>query len=100
MAEKTINYIYEEMKNNDYLNKNTIYLDTNITTEVINILARQLTKLGEQELAKDKSKRKPIKIIISIDNGVKEAKLETALLKIYFNPLKLNKFSTKTNCLT
>ena len=35
----------------------------------------------------------PSNIISSIDNGVNDAKFDTVFENIYFNPLKLNKFS-------
>ena len=37
----------------------------------------------------------PIKIIIKLDKGLKDTKLETVVVKIYLRPLKLNKDSTE-----
>lgn len=60
---------YSQMKLNDYRGKNTIYLDCEIDREIINLLARQLKKLGDEQLELTKSKRQPIKIIISSYGG-------------------------------
>jgi ATP-dependent protease ClpP protease subunit len=61
--------ILEEMKVNDYLKNNTIYLDCEIDRESQVRFCRELRKLAEQELAKPKSERKHIKIRISSFGG-------------------------------
>ena len=59
-----VNQLYEDMKKNDYLNKNTIYIDKEFNSDSCMLLTRQLIKLCEQELEKDESLRKHIVIII------------------------------------
>lgn len=59
----------EEMKINDYLKENTIYLDTEIDRDSQVRFCRELKKLSMQELAKPKDKQKPIKIRISSFGG-------------------------------
>lgn len=61
--------ILDEMKMNDYLKQNTIYLDCEIDRESQVIFCRQLRKLAEQELAKPESERNHIKIKISSFGG-------------------------------
>lgn len=58
-----------EMKLNDYLHNNTIYLDDEIDREVQVKFCRELRKLAEQELKKPKIERSPIKIRISSFGG-------------------------------
>ena len=65
-----VNQLYEDMKKNDYLNKNTIYIDKEFNSDSCMLLTRQLIKLCEQELEKDESLRKHIVIIISSYGGV------------------------------
>lgn len=62
--------ILEEMKLNDYLKKNTIYLDCEIGRENQVLFCRQLEKLAKQELSKPKSKQKSIKVKISSFGGM------------------------------
>jgi ATP-dependent Clp protease protease subunit len=64
-----VNRMLEEMKQIEDLQKNTIYLDTEVDRDSQVLFCRQLRKLGEQELAKSKSERKPIKIMISCFGG-------------------------------
>lgn len=59
----------KDMKTNDYLIKNTIYLDCEIERESQVLFCRQLRKLAEQELAKSKEERTSIKIRISSFGG-------------------------------
>lgn len=63
------NRYLDEMKINDYLNHNIIYLDTEIDRESQVLFCRQLRKLAEQELVKEPSERKNIKIKISSFGG-------------------------------
>lgn len=63
------NRILDEMKINDYLKDNTIYLDTEIDRESQVKFCRELRKLAEQELKKPKDERKNIKIRISSFGG-------------------------------
>lgn len=64
------NTILDEMKINDYLNRNTIYLDCEIYRENQVMFCRQLKKLAEQELAKPESERNHIKVRISSFGGM------------------------------
>ena len=66
---QVVNRLLEEMKRLDYLNENTIYLDIEMDRDSQVTFCRQLRKLGEQELAKPKKERKPIKIRISSFGG-------------------------------
>ena len=59
----------DEMKLNDYLNQNTIYLDVEIDRESQVVFCRQLRKLAEQELVKPKSEQNSIKVKISSFGG-------------------------------
>jgi ATP-dependent protease ClpP protease subunit len=63
------NRVLEEMKINDYLKNNTIYLDCEIDRESQVRFCRELRKLAEQELAKPKSEQQHIKIRISSFGG-------------------------------
>jgi ATP-dependent protease ClpP protease subunit len=63
------NKLLEEMKINDYLKENTIYLDCEIDRESQVMFCRQLRKLALQELAKEEKERQPIKIKISSFGG-------------------------------
>lgn len=63
------NRILEQMKLNDYLKNNTIYLDCEIDRESQIVFCRQLQKLSEQELIKPESERNPIKVRISSFGG-------------------------------
>ena len=63
------NILLESMKEYDYLQKNTIYLDDEVSRDTQVMFCRQLRKLGEQELAKAEKERKPIKIRISSFGG-------------------------------
>ena len=63
------NRTLEEMKINDFLTQNTIYLDNEIDREVQVMFCRQLRKLSMQELAKPKEEQKSIKIRISNYGG-------------------------------
>lgn len=65
----TENKTLTEMKMNDYLHKNTIYLDTEIDRESQVLFCRQLEKLAQDELAKRDEDRKPIKIKITSYGG-------------------------------
>jgi len=64
-----INRTLEEMKLNDYIKENIIYLDTEIDRESQVKFCRELRKLAMQELAKPKEKRNSIKIKISSFGG-------------------------------
>jgi ATP-dependent protease ClpP protease subunit len=61
--------VLEEMKINDYLKNNTIYLDCEIDRESQVRFCRELKKLAEQELAKPESERKNIIVKISSFGG-------------------------------
>ena len=63
------NRALEEMKLNDFLYQNTIYLDCEINREVQVLFCRQLRKLSTQELAKPKEDQKHIKVRISSFGG-------------------------------
>ena len=63
------NRILEEMKINDYLKNNTIYLDCEIDRESQVRFCRELRKLAEQELKKPKKDRESIKVKISSFGG-------------------------------
>ena len=65
----TVNKVLEEMKINDYLKENTIYLDCEIDRESQVIFCRQLRKLANKELPKPIDKRDPIIIRISSFGG-------------------------------
>lgn len=67
--ENSQNGILDEMKVNDYLNNNTIYLDVEIDRFSQVMFCRQLRKLAEQELVKPESERNHIKIKISSFGG-------------------------------
>ena len=64
-----LNRVLEEMKINDYLKNNIIYLDCEIDRESQVRFCRELRKLAEQELAKPKSEQKPVTIRISSFGG-------------------------------
>lgn len=61
--------ILQEMKINDYLKNNTIYLDCEIDRESQVRFCRELRKLAEQELAKPKDEQKSVKVRISSFGG-------------------------------
>jgi len=63
------NRILDEMKLNDFLNKNIIYLDKEIDRESQVQFCRELRKLAEQELDKPENERKHIQIKISSFGG-------------------------------
>lgn len=63
------NPLLEQMKLTDYTKNNTIYFDSEFDRESCSVFCRQLKKLGEQELKKEKEKRKHIKVIISSYGG-------------------------------
>jgi ATP-dependent protease ClpP protease subunit len=63
------NKMLEEMKLNDYLKDNTIYLDCEIDRDSQTLFCRQLRKLAMQELSKPIEERKSIKIRISSFGG-------------------------------
>jgi ATP-dependent protease ClpP protease subunit len=63
------NRILEEMKINDYLKYNTIYLDCEIDRDSQVRFCRELRKLAEQELVKPESERQNIKVLISSFGG-------------------------------
>ena len=58
-----------EMKRNDYLNENTIYLDTEVDRDSQVLFCRQLKKLCEKELNRPKKDRTNVKVIISSYGG-------------------------------
>ena len=62
--------LLNQMKVNDYIKNNVIYLDTEIERESQVLFCRQLEKLALQELAKEEKDRKPITIKISSYGGV------------------------------
>jgi ATP-dependent protease ClpP protease subunit len=64
-----VNRVLEEMKINDYLKNNTIYLDCEIDRESQVRFCRELKKLAEQELDKPESERKNIIVKISSFGG-------------------------------
>ena len=64
-----VNRILEEMKMNDYLKENTIYLDCEIDRESQIMFCRQLRRLANQELSKPIEQRKSIKVRISSFGG-------------------------------
>jgi ATP-dependent protease ClpP protease subunit len=64
-----VNRVLEEMKINDYLKNNIIYLDCEIDRESQVRFCRELRKLAEQELEKPKSDRKNIVVKISSFGG-------------------------------
>lgn len=64
-----INRVLEEMKINDYLKENIIYLDCEIDRESQVMFCRQLRKLANQELSKPIEQRKSIKVRISSFGG-------------------------------
>ena len=66
---ETQNTLLDEMKLNDYLYKNTIYLDTEINRDSQVLFCRQLEKLAKQELEKPEEERGHIKIRISSFGG-------------------------------
>jgi ATP-dependent protease ClpP protease subunit len=63
------NRILEEMKINDYLKSNTIYLDCEIDRESQVRFCRELRKLAENELSKTETERNPINVRISSFGG-------------------------------
>jgi ATP-dependent protease ClpP protease subunit len=63
------NRVLEEMKINDYLKNNTIYLDCEIDRESQVRFCRELRKLAEKELEKSEAERQPINIRISSFGG-------------------------------
>jgi len=63
------NRILDEMKLNDYLKDNTLYLDCEIERTSQVKFCRELRKLAEQELKKPKNERKSIKVRISSFGG-------------------------------
>lgn len=79
-----INRLLEEMKQYDYLQKNTIYLDTEVDRDSQVLYCRQLRKLGEQELAKPKKDRQPIKIRISSFGGWVVSFMAMASTMLYY----------------
>lgn len=65
----TENRMLSTIKEQDYLNKNTIYLDTEIDSESQVLFCRQLEKLAKQELEKRDEDRSPIIIKITSYGG-------------------------------
>ena len=63
------NRIFEEMKLNDFLHNNTIYLDCEIDRDSQVMFCRQLRKLATQELEKPIEEQNSIKIRISSFGG-------------------------------
>lgn len=63
------NNILNEMKVNDYLKDNTIYLDCEIDRDSQVKFCRELRKLARQELSKPENERKHIKVKISSFGG-------------------------------
>lgn len=63
------NKLLEEAKLQDYQKENTVYLDEEVDRNSQVWFCRQLRRLGEKELNKDKTDRKPIKIRISSFGG-------------------------------
>ena len=64
-----VNRLLESMKEYDYLHKNTIYLDDEVSRDTQVMFCRQLRKLAEQELVKPEKDRQSIKIRISSFGG-------------------------------
>ena len=69
MEYQMINKVLEEMKINDFLKENTLYLDCEIDRESQVLFCRQLRKLAMKELAKPKSEQQHIKVRISSFGG-------------------------------
>lgn len=67
--EVMIHRVLQEMKVNDYLNNNIIYLDVEIDRDSQVKFCRELSKLATQELAKDEKDRNSIKVKISSFGG-------------------------------
>lgn len=63
------NTVLQEMKINDYLKENIIYIDCEIDRESQVKFCRELRKLATQELAKPQDNRKNIKVRISSFGG-------------------------------
>lgn len=63
------NRILDEMKINDYLKDNIVYLDTEIDRDSQVKFCREISKLAQQELKKPKEERKSIKVKISSFGG-------------------------------
>lgn len=63
------NNMLNEMKINDYLIENTIYLDCEIDRDSQILFCRQLRRLATRELSKQKEEQKHIKIRISSFGG-------------------------------
>lgn len=69
MEYQVVNRLLDEMKLNEYLKDNVIFLDTEIDRESQVQFCHQLRKLAEQELTKPKEEQKPIKVRISSFGG-------------------------------
>ena len=63
------NSTLEEMKRNDFMYNNTIYLDYELDRDSQIRPCREIRTLCERELAKPTNRRKPIKIMISSFGG-------------------------------
>ena len=63
------NKLLEEMKLQDYQKDNTIYIDEDITSESIELWARQLKNLCNKQLSRPKEERSPVKLIINSAGG-------------------------------
>lgn len=61
--------ILQEMQINDYKYKNIVYLDDEVYRDSQLKVVRQLSKLANKELQKDKADRRPIKLVISSYGG-------------------------------
>jgi len=69
MEYQVINKVLEEMKINDFLKENTLYLDCEIDRDSQVLFCRQLRKLAMKELAKPKDEQRHIKVRISSFGG-------------------------------
>lgn len=67
---ETNNGLLDQMKYNDYVKHNILYLDCEIDRNSQVMFCRQLEKLAKQELAKPIEERKPITVKISSYGGV------------------------------
>jgi ATP-dependent protease ClpP protease subunit len=65
-----VNGLLQEMKYNDYMYNNTLFLDCEIERESQVLFCRQLRRLAEKELAKPEEDREHIKIRISSFGGM------------------------------
>ena len=70
MEYQVINRALEEMKINDFLKENTLYLDCEIDRDTQVQYCRQLRKLATKEIVKQKDEQQHIKVRISSFGGM------------------------------